>query len=145
MFIGKPAYFCHVNDIDWIPSKNLGVLMKEKPVNIQDANEHSDTYNGSYISITYILNNFDLSIVLFSDEESDVDVSLLNDDSNGGCCLLSSTVCGETDNQLPDCATFINSDIASSSYSSVDDYSTAAIEDSSSQPNHSKNIKNKLN
>jgi hypothetical protein len=54
-------------------------------------------------------------------------------------------VCGEiNDSQLSDCASFINSDIASSS-DIVENYSTAATEYSSSQTNRSKNSKMKLN
>jgi hypothetical protein len=50
-------------------------------------------------------------------------------------------VCGDiNDSQLPDCASFTNSDISSSS-ASVDNYSTAATEYSGLQPNRSKNSK----
>ena len=59
MYLGKPAYFSNVNDIDWIPSKNLDLLVVNKTRNTQDANEHSHTYNGSYIVITYMLTTFE--------------------------------------------------------------------------------------
>ncbi|XP_045025528.1 uncharacterized protein LOC116918651 [Daphnia magna] len=42
---GKPARFSNVNDIDWIPSKNLDLLVNNKTRNTQYANEHSHNYN----------------------------------------------------------------------------------------------------
>ena len=52
-------------------------------------------------------------------------------------------MCGEiNDSQFPDCASFINSDIDSSS-ASVDNNSDAATEYSTSQSNRSKNSKMK--
>jgi hypothetical protein len=57
--LGKPAYFSNANDIDWIPSKNLDLLVTNKTRNTQYANVHSHYYNGSYILITYMLTTFD--------------------------------------------------------------------------------------
>ncbi|KAK4021088.1 hypothetical protein OUZ56_003019 [Daphnia magna] len=50
---GKPANICNVNDIDWIPSKNLDLLVANKTRNTENANDdHSQNSNGRYIVIT---------------------------------------------------------------------------------------------
>ncbi|KAK4023814.1 hypothetical protein OUZ56_009213 [Daphnia magna] len=43
---GKPANICNVNDIDWIPSKNLDLLVANKTRNTENANDdHSQNSN----------------------------------------------------------------------------------------------------
>ncbi|KZR97698.1 Uncharacterized protein APZ42_007283, partial [Daphnia magna] len=50
---GKPANIFNVNDIDWIPSKNLDLLVANKTRNTENANDdHSQNSNGRYIVIT---------------------------------------------------------------------------------------------
>ncbi|KAK4023220.1 hypothetical protein OUZ56_008643 [Daphnia magna] len=52
--LGQPANFSNVNDIDWIPSKNLDLLVANKTRNTENANDdHSQNSNDVISKVLY--------------------------------------------------------------------------------------------